>query len=180
MNTLVIHPDDRSTDFLRPIYKDIKNVTLVTGECSQEKVIEYIKQHDKVLMMGHGSPEGLFGYNFKRPFIIDSNCVEALRLKDKNVMYLWCHANKFVERYNLKGFYSGMFISEVSEAHFCGLTDTTQEQVTISNSYFANICGSYINESFDVFYGKVKEQYAELIKNNPVIGYNCSRLRISI
>jgi len=28
---LIIHPDDRSTDFLKPIYEKLPNITVITG-----------------------------------------------------------------------------------------------------------------------------------------------------
>ena len=45
-----------------------------------------------------------------------------LKKKDNSV-FIWCNADQFVNRYNLKGFYTGMFISEVMEAVFCGLQE---------------------------------------------------------
>jgi hypothetical protein len=60
MKTLVIHPKDKSTDFLSPIYAGLDNITLVTGGWSQSQIQEAIQTHDQVMMMGHGSPSGLF------------------------------------------------------------------------------------------------------------------------
>lgn len=172
MKTLVIHPDDRSTDFLRPIYKHVANLTLITGEATRDEILDHIEINDRVFMMGHGSPMGLFGYNFGRPYVIYSDCVEALRKKEHNVMYIWCHANQFVDHYDLKGMYSGMFISEVAEANFCGVKDATQELVTASNDWFANACGNCINESIESVYNQVKDSYSVEAKYNPVAAYN--------
>jgi PAS domain S-box-containing protein len=36
---LVIHPDDRSTDFLKPIYAGITNATVITGGYSKAEVL---------------------------------------------------------------------------------------------------------------------------------------------
>lgn len=177
MITLVIHPEDRSTDFLKPIYENIKNVIIVTGKASTEEINQLINNSDRVIMLGHGSPNGLFGINFNRDFVISSLQVEALRKKKNNAMYIWCNADQFVHNNALSGMYSGMFISEVVEANYCGLKNISQHQVTDSNDYFAKMCGRYINESFEVTYNKVKENYSFLAKNNPVADYNCSLLR---
>jgi len=59
MKTLVIHPDDRSTDFLSPIYEPVKNKTVITGGITKEQLRKHIQDHDRILMMGHGSPAGL-------------------------------------------------------------------------------------------------------------------------
>jgi hypothetical protein len=37
-------------------------------------------------------------------------------LRDKIGVYIWCNANVFVEKYGLKGFYTGMIISEYEES----------------------------------------------------------------
>ena len=57
---LVIHPDDRSTDFLKPIYENLPNTTVITGGVSYMNIRQSIIEHDQVMMMGHGSPYGLF------------------------------------------------------------------------------------------------------------------------
>ena len=36
MQTLIIHPDDRSTDFLRPIYTKLLDVTVITKNFTRE------------------------------------------------------------------------------------------------------------------------------------------------
>ena len=52
MKTLIIHPDDPSTDFLKPIYEHITNATIVTGGISKKEVNQLIEQHDCIYMMG--------------------------------------------------------------------------------------------------------------------------------
>jgi len=56
--TLIIHPDDRSTDFLKSIYVNLNATVLTSG--TKEQVNEEISKHDRIMMMGHGSPFGLF------------------------------------------------------------------------------------------------------------------------
>ena len=52
MKVLVIHPQDKTTDFLIPIYMDLKSfpdfddVTIIRGGMSKSDVEEQIKQHD--------------------------------------------------------------------------------------------------------------------------------------
>ena len=60
MKTLIIHPNDRSTDFLKPIYAGIKNKTVLNKNVSENTLRQEIQTHDQILMMGHGSPSGLF------------------------------------------------------------------------------------------------------------------------
>ena len=58
-NVLVIHPDDRSTDFLKPSYADL-DATVLTQRDEFYNLAETMKRHNRIIMMGHGSPNGLF------------------------------------------------------------------------------------------------------------------------
>jgi len=57
--TLVIHPKDKTTDFLKPIYHGRNDVTVITGGCTKEDVAKAIDAHEHIIMMGHGTPQGL-------------------------------------------------------------------------------------------------------------------------
>jgi hypothetical protein len=143
MKTLVIHPDDRSTDFLKPIYSGLSNTTVLTENISQPALKEAIAEHDQIIMMGHGSPSGLFnvssmGHNF---FTIGKEHVELLR--DKKNIFIWCNADQFVKQHNLPGLFTGMFISEVAEASYCRVI-AEQTQVDESNDLFAELMGKYL------------------------------------
>jgi hypothetical protein len=176
MTTLVIHPDDRSTDFLRPIYENLKNKTVITGSISRDGLRDLIKQHDQIIMLGHGSPRGLFSMtnNFGRGYIIGAAEVDVLR--KKKLIAIWCHADKFMNEYQLNGLYSGMFISEVSEASFYDIK-TTQEEVDKSNDEFARMLGEMLIDSPDekIIWSMVKEKYSAVGKENIIAEYNSSR-----
>ena len=176
---LVIHPSDRSTDFLKPIYSNIENATVITGGMNRNEVDNLIKEHDKILMMGHGSPYGLFsiGQFGTWSYVIDGHTVPLLR--NKECIFIWCNADRFVEANNLKGLYSGMFISEVSEANYCGLPGTPQDIVTESNDYFAKELGSVSEKSLDEMYEYIKYTYGILAEGNAVAEYNHNRLYLN-
>jgi hypothetical protein len=172
---LVIHPDDRSTDFLKPIYAGITNATVVTGGYSKAEVKELIEQYDRVIMLGHGSPHGLFAVGkFKDTagHLIDFTMVEALSKKTNNV-YIWCHANQFVNYFQLKGFYSGMFISEYGEA-YAYQVPTLSGDVEESNDVFAQVVGKHILNEAKVICETTKTLYD--IPGNLVNKYNKERL----
>jgi uncharacterized membrane protein (UPF0182 family) len=133
-------------------------------------------------MMGHGSPSGLFscakfGDNDYSGFIIDHTMVEVL--SSKECISIWCNADQFMNRHQLYGFYSGMFISEVGEAKYCGLPDTILETVTVSNNYFSSLVGEVINEPLSVIYEHVMNNYELLTEDNPVALYNHNRLYLA-
>jgi|SRR6056300_1029352 hypothetical protein len=181
MKTLVIHPKDSTTHFLDIVYRNIDDLTLITGGVSKDYVMEQIKTHDRVMMMGHGSPGGLFAvgqFDQTRGFIIDHECVELLKEKDNSV-FIWCNADQFVERYDLKGFYTGMFISEVGEAMYCGLPETEQPEVDESNYSFVEIMGECIDHDPKTIHFVAKERYGKLVDHNPVAKYNHERLYVN-
>jgi len=130
MKTLVIHPDDPSTDFLKEIYLG-KGWTVINDHIitrSRSRVADLIKGHDRIIMMGHGHSHGLF-----------MSCINpemVYLLREKQCICIWCNADNFVLRYRLKGFYTGMFISEVDEARYFGI-NISQEMIDRSNRDFA-------------------------------------------
>ena len=142
MRTLIIHPDDRSTDFLKDIYRYLDDVTLVTKNISRGTLHELIHSHEQIVMLGHGSPQGLF--NVARvgdgAFTISWNEVPLLR--DKRCIFIWCHADQFTREHQLKGLSSGMFISEVSEARGFKVP-TDQEAVDTSNDHYSRAIGGH-------------------------------------
>ena len=178
MKTLIIHPNDPSTTFLDIVYKPIEDKTVITGGITKMEVAKLIKEHDRCMFMGHGYPGGLFSVGqFPNTFgtIIDYSMVDLLNEKDNNV-FIWCNADQFVNKYQLKGFYSGMFISEVGEAGYCGIYGTDQPLIDESNYGFCNIIAKYINEDRELIHENVTKEYGIIAETNPVAFYNNNRL----
>ena len=178
MRTLVIHPHDTSTHFLKSIYENIPNKTVITGGMTIAEVENLILMHDRIIMMGHGSPNGLFGINFNRSYIIDRDTVDLL--KNKECIFIWCHADLFVKEHNLKGFHSGMFVSEVGEALIYKLKGD-KKLVNESNNTFAFMLGSIIsiNKSLPEIYEQIKKDYGWLAERNEIAKYNHERLALA-
>jgi len=177
MRTLVIHPHDNSTHFLKPIYEDIPNKTVITGGLVNAEVENLISLHDRIIMLGHGSPRGLFGVNFNRSYVIGEYQVSLLQ--DKECIFIWCHADQFVKQHNLKGLYSGMFVSEVVEALMYKLKND-EKLITNSNNGFAFMLGSVINKMpLNEAYNQLKKDYGFLAKSNEIANYNNERLSLA-
>lgn len=132
MKTLVIHPSDPTTDFLKVIYQD-KDWTIINSTVSKKVLKESIKSHDRIVMLGHGTEKGLANSNWDG--VITSELVYLLR--EKLCVAIWCNANVFFEKYDLKGFYTGMIISEYDEAIHCCI-NTTYQEIEESNLLFAS------------------------------------------
>ena len=161
--TLVIHPQDLTTDFLYTIYAN-KNYTVLRTkeECDELNIRNQIKFHDTIMMLGHGFPLGFWGHN---RLIINDNNVEMLR--HKKLVGIWCHANLFFEKHELTGIYSGMVISEPMEAEFYGVPYTPFE-INDSNKKFAFAVRKALPDLNPV--EKFKRLYNS--DSNPTIQYN--------
>jgi hypothetical protein len=177
MKTLIIHPQDSSTDFLKPIYANIKRKTVLCKNISRDKLLAMVRSHDTIIMLGHGSSSGLFNVSGigKDIMVVGESLVEELR--GKQLIAIWCNSDKFIERHNLTALYSGMFISEVSEAVYCGVQGD-QAMVNESNSTFAALLGRMLVESpsdLKTVHSMVGESYEELGEVNAVAKYNSDR-----
>ena len=173
MKTLIIHPDDRSTDFLCPIYSKIKGATVLRNNVSPAHLVNEIRRHDQILMMGHGSPYGLLNCAQigKGSFSIEKK--HASLLKKKRCIFIWCNADEFVKQHQLRGIYTGMFISEVKES-LCCKVHAEQEEVDASNSNFAEIFGELLTAevpNYSHIFENIKIAYGELAILNEVADY---------
>lgn len=186
MTTLVIHPDDRSTDFLKPIYSKIPNSLVITGGYTKEELKQMVIDSEEVILCGHGSQNGLFsvgafGSSDFIDYIIDGTFAPLLEKKNK-VVTIWCYARSYIDSFGLQqAYYSDMFISEVSESVFCGLRGVTQEQVNESNYCFSNCLQALVHLTPNEIHTNMQQSaYALLANSNPVAAYNFSRLGASV
>lgn len=173
---LVIHPKDSTTDFLKPIYQDL-DCTVITGGVDRHSLKTLIDESEQVIMMGHGSPYGLMSVGQFNDYgnIINDSCAEALAEKDNSV-FIWCNADSFVKFHGLNGFSTGMFVSEASEAKFCGMPLATQRTVDQSNEAFVESMRRVIDCEPEMMHSYMKQAYADLARINPVAKYNHERL----
>jgi hypothetical protein len=165
MKTLVIHPEDPTTEFLSVIY-DGKGYTVITDRhIKLSEVLDAVRNHDRIMMMGHGTPHGLIGYSH---IFMDKDFIKLLQTKD--CVCIWCNADVYVLQQGIKGFYTGMFISEVREAEWFGI-DTKQEDIDYSNNLFVYLMKDMI-ESPNIL-NEIKSSY---IGDCPIINFNNERL----
>jgi len=185
-STLVIHPDDRTTDFLDPSYADL-SATVLTNQKQMFNLRETMRRHDRIIMMGHGTPFGLlmpkitiYGVDLLdevtlrryRDYVLGSSYVDIL--KTKPIVAVWCNADQFILQHDLHGFYTGMVISELCEANYCNVNKCDQKDLNESNELFTLALKEAIKiqspQSVNVF----KEIY-----NNPknsIMVYNRQRI----
>lgn len=167
---LVIHPFDVTTGFLEDSYSD-KNYTVLDDKfIGKSQLKKEIMNHDKIIIMGHGSEYGLLRPSNYTSLIIDPSLVWLLRQKE--VFGIWCNADKFFDKYSLRGFCTGMIISEKKELKECSLEESLDSYIQESNLLFA----SSLRESFDSdnFLETFLNNY--YLESNPIVNYN--RIRI--
>jgi hypothetical protein len=178
MKTLVIHPEDRSTDVLSNIYAGLQNKTVITCGVTKLELQKLIECNDRIIMLGHGSPSGLLSvdqFPCAGDYIIDDSMAGLLKQKSNNI-YIWCNADQFVRRHLLSGMYCGMFISEIFEAFIYGFDNVQSAIIDESNELFALTIGKYINEPILVLYKKLMNKYGLLARANPIAKYNHVRI----
>ena len=178
MKTLVVHPDDRTTDFLKPIYNRLPDTTVLTqGAYTSRELNGLIEENDRVIMLGHGWRYGLLSMRVftHDVYIIDWANVNALKSKD-NSIFIWCYADEFVSRHNLKGLSTGMFISEPREADLHRV-DCQESDITSSNDLFAHLLGDSLlrNASVKEAYYDVFRGYTCPTNSNQILAYNAER-----
>jgi len=164
MKTLVIHPKDSSTDFLSVIYAG-NDWTVINDPKVSDKILkEQIKAHDRIVMLGHGTDEGLIAmttsYDYR--WLVGSSLVYLLR--EKECVSIWCNADVFVKK-------SGMIVSEGNEANLYCIKSTSDE-IEFSNVLFANSVKDAINAPNMLAEMKVKYDH----DTNPIIDFNKKNL----
>lgn len=167
--TLVIHPSDRSTDFLKLIYQD-KDYDVISErkDLTKPKLLKAIKEHDKIIMLGHGTPYGLIFTP------IDNSFGDLLRTKE--TITIWCNSDMYAIRNNLKGFHTGMIISEVSEAQYVlGETPLNAKETLENMELFSKVVGECIERTPREMQEHILKYY---VGNDKVTQFNRSRVMV--
>lgn len=142
---IVVHPYDPSTVMLKKVYEGLENVTLFDSWKQRRELLAALAaapREEPILLLGHGCPYGL--YDMRYGLIL--NDTDAELLKDRpNLVGIWCYASDYAAAHGLKGFFSGMFISEGREAAVIGV-DATEEEANAHAWDFAQRLGDLLRE----------------------------------
>lgn len=177
-NTLVIHPDDRSTDFLRSIYDGLSGVTLVTGGRTGSELKQMMRAHDRVFMFGHGSSWGLLSMGkFPAPFlVVDKTYAHFLKEKEgTGSLCIWCYASTFTAEHGLDLIATGMFISELGECNLLK-NKVSDDQIDASNAGFCSILADGIHLPQAALVEKIRVEYGRLAEGNSVAAFNHAQM----
>ena len=149
---LVIHPKDKTTAMLSVLYDGLE-VRLLDQSFSNSEVkdaLYHTSKQERIMMLGHGSDKGLFSRDHVEQDVFDRLIVYHphayyLRKHGANIVAIWCNADLFARREGLHGLFTGMIISELSEALIHGV-ETTQEELEQENIKLANRLRLLFNE----------------------------------
>ena len=125
---LVIHPTDRTTEMLSILYEGLE-VKLIELDCSNKKMghlLRHTSPSERIMLLGHGSDKGLYYRKNDKEEDFDGIIVGHpqayyLRKHCGGIIGIWCHAVDFAKKEGLHGLFSGMIISEMSEAEEHGV-----------------------------------------------------------
>ena len=168
IKTLVIHPTDITTHFLDAVYKNEDWTVITDPKTSNSNIRGAIHDHDRIICMGHGTPQGLISttshYNYR--YMVGSGMVDLLREKD--LVLIWCNADQFGRKYGLTGFITGMIISEEIEANMYNV-NTVDGDIDESNRLFTDAITKTIKGTPEM----IKEGGLEIYKgDSDVIAFN--------
>lgn len=133
---------------LKRAYDGLENVTLLYNPTRKEIDQTLLENDDDLVMcLGHGSPHGLFGTNW-RGYAIDSE--NAKLLKSRKVIGIWCYASEFADANKLNGYFTSMFISNLGEALSHGFIKHTNEDIYSEIDFFCDQIKSFIQNGTEM------------------------------
>lgn len=139
---------------LAALYEGVEGVNVLDQSRSSKEichVLHHTPQHERIMLLGHGADSGLFSRKtdeqkeFDR-IIVSHTHAYYLRKHGSNIVAVWCNADLFARKERLHGLFSGMIISELSEAEIYGVA-TTQQELDVENEKLATRLRSLLDEN---------------------------------
>lgn len=171
---IIIHIDTQDDTFdFHHIYDGFRGIYLYNP--TRASIDLALSEHymDTVLLIGHGSRDGLFGVE-EGSMAIDKDNVDLLR--DRTVIGVWCYAAEFADIYNLTGFFTSMYISNMQEALMFNLyrgedEDITDETIRNENIRFSIALHDLIRDNVPVseWVGQLQDQCNKMV---PFVVFN--------
>ena len=149
---LVIHPKDKTTAMLSALYDGLGAQVVADNRSTKEvgHLLHHVSTQDRIMLLGHGSDKGLFyrADDSKEGFdkiIVGHPHAYHLRKHGGNIVAVWCNADQFARAEGLHGLFSGMIVSELSEALLYQV-ETTQEELDRENVKLATRLRTLLDE----------------------------------
>ena len=172
---LVIHViSTEDTKMFKCLYTGIDAKVLVNP--TKEDAIKAIyEENDCVMLIGHGTEYGLLDVDLNGYLIGPGS---APLLKNRTVIGIWCYAGNFAQKYDLKGFFTSNFISNIDELIDCGFSRFNEDEDTISVENFLFSCriNEYLREKVPLCEWVDKLQDSVKDEKQPFVKYNYEAL----
>ena len=155
MKRLIIHPQDHTTDFLTALYEGWSDITVYTNKLTSKEMnhlFHHCSPAAQIMLLGHGSDKGLFfrADDSKNEFdkiIVGHSHRYHLHNHGSNIVAVWCNADQFARAEGLHGLFTGMIVSELSEALLYQV-ETTQEELDRENVKFVTRLRQLLDEGY--------------------------------
>ena len=149
---LVIHPKDKTTAMLSALYEGLEAQVVAYNRSTKEvgHLMHHVSTQERIMLLGHGSDKGLFFRedDSKDEFdkvIVGHSHAYYLRKHGGNIVAVWCNADQFARAEGLHGLFTGMIVSELSEALLYQV-ETTQEELDRENVKLATRLRTLLDE----------------------------------
>ena len=149
---LVIHPKDKTTVMLSALYDGLEAQVVIDCRSTKEMghLLRHVSTQERIMLLGHGSDRGLFfrADDSKDEFdkiIVGHPHAFHLRNHGGNIVAVWCNADQFARAEGLKGLFTGMIITELSEALLYHV-ETTQVELDCENVKLARRLRTLLDE----------------------------------
>ena len=136
---LVIHPKDKTTAMLSALYEGLEAQVVDDNRSTKEMghLLHHVSTQERIMLLRPDSDKGLFYRtdDSKEDFdkiIVGHPYTYHLRKHGGNMVAVWCNADQFVRAEGLHGLFTGMIVSELSEALLYRV-ETSQEERDCEN-----------------------------------------------
>lgn len=144
--------DTHVLDALYKGFSELDNIIMVNPTRDEVEATLNEYPNEKVMLIGHGDYFGLWAsdndFHNTSNYVIDGHNVDLLYNRD--VIGIWCYASLFAKKYNLRGFFTYMFVSNSSEVLFMGFGEHTNEFCNEQNVKFCNQINKLITENVNM------------------------------
>lgn len=177
----VIYSDfgDTDTRVLKGIWEglDAKVLRLTPwGRVSQYEIDQAISEEKGTLVFcGHGDRYGCWNPSYSARSRYSLSEANLACLNAEKVIGIWCHASDFAKAYDVHGFFSYMYISNVSEAAYEGIHGVPSKAITESEEKFCGILNGLLKEDRPLMEWKAAVM-SRMDPSNPVEVFNYSQV----
>ena len=177
---LVIHPKDRTTAMLSALYEG-QDARVIDTSCTtkeMERLLHHVSSQERIMLLGHGSDQGLFFRHDDTASTFDKIIVGHphafhLRKHGGNTVGVWCNADLFARAEGLHGLFTGMIVSELSEASLYHI-ETTQDELDSENVKLASRLRALLDEGIPLC-AIPERMLAADDMHTPLTTFNCSK-----